>query len=152
MNVPLLRSTLGAIVVGFAVCACATATNYAPVFVVPNEPSSPFSGVVRVDHLLFVSGQIGIDADSVTKPVVSRTARETARALDHIQALLVTAGSSLDRVARCTVMLADMKDWQEMNQAYDSYFPKHRPARSSFGATGLALGARVEIECIATVD
>jgi enamine deaminase RidA (YjgF/YER057c/UK114 family) len=49
-------------------------------------------------------------------------------------------------------MLADMKDWKEMNEVYDRYFPKHRPARSSFGSTALAFDARVEIQCIATVD
>jgi 2-iminobutanoate/2-iminopropanoate deaminase len=53
---------------------------------------------------------------------------------------------------KCTVMLADKKEWDAMNAVYTTYFPTHKPARSAFGATGLALGARVEIECIATVD
>jgi hypothetical protein len=57
----------------------------------------------------------------------------------------------LDDVIRCTVMMADMKEWGDMNQVYAGFFSKHRPARSAFGATGLALGARVEIECIAVV-
>jgi enamine deaminase RidA (YjgF/YER057c/UK114 family) len=58
----------------------------------------------------------------------------------------------MERVVKCTVMLADMREWDSMNIVYASYFPGNKPARSSFGATGLALGARVEIECIATVD
>ena len=62
-------------------------------------------------------------------------------------------GSSLDRVIKCTVMVADIKEWGAMNEVYISYFPQNSlPARSSFGTNGLALGARMEIECIATVD
>jgi 2-iminobutanoate/2-iminopropanoate deaminase len=73
-------------------------------------------------------------------------------AMNRISQLLKQAGSSLDRVAKCTVMLADMKDWAVMNDAYVAFFPQRRPARSSFGTTGLAQGGHVEIECIATVD
>jgi enamine deaminase RidA (YjgF/YER057c/UK114 family) len=72
--------------------------------------------------------------------------------MTRIGQLLKQAGSSLDRVAKCTVMLADMKDWAAMNEAYIAFFPGKRPARSSFGTTGLAMGGLVEIECIATVD
>jgi enamine deaminase RidA (YjgF/YER057c/UK114 family) len=61
-------------------------------------------------------------------------------------------GSSLDRVVKCTVMLADINEWQEMNAVYVTFFPKHLPARSAFGTSGLAMGARLEIECWATVD
>jgi enamine deaminase RidA (YjgF/YER057c/UK114 family) len=115
--------------------------------VVPSAGNSPFSGVVRVGILLFVAGQIGVDSAK------AGVAGETASALIHIRDLLRQSGSSLDRVAKCTVMLADMKDWAAMNEAYIKFFaPNKRPARSSFGTTGLALGARLEIECIATVD
>ena len=71
--------------------------------------------------------------------------------MKQIQRLLVQAGSSLD-VAKCTVMLADMREWATMNDAYNAFFPPLRPARSSFGTTGLAVGAHVEIECMATID
>ena len=57
----------------------------------------------------------------------------------------------MDRVVKCTVMMADMREWEAMNAVYTTFFPKGKPARSAFGATGLALGARVEIECIAAV-
>jgi enamine deaminase RidA (YjgF/YER057c/UK114 family) len=57
----------------------------------------------------------------------------------------------MDRVVKCLVMLADIGEWARMNTVYVTFFPTHRPARSAFGATGLALGARTEIECIATV-
>jgi enamine deaminase RidA (YjgF/YER057c/UK114 family) len=60
-------------------------------------------------------------------------------------------GSSLNQVIKCTVMMADMDEWGDMNAVYVTYFPDHLPARSAFGTTGLALGARVEIECVATI-
>jgi len=99
---------------------------------------------------LFVSGQIGTDSTGALPK--GGTAAETAEAMKHIRRLLIQAGSSLERVAKCTVMLGDMRDWAAMNEAYNSFFPQRRPARSSFGTTGLALGAHVEIECIATID
>jgi 2-iminobutanoate/2-iminopropanoate deaminase len=136
-------------------CASANtpvATPAAPVlpdFVVPNRGNSPFSSVVRVGNLLFVAGQLGTDSAGLAK---GGTGPETTAAMNRISQLLKQAGSSLDRVAKCTVMLADMKDWAVMNDAYDAFFPQRRPARSSFGTTGLAQGGHVEIECIATVD
>ena len=58
---------------------------------------------------------------------------------------------SLERVVRCTVFLTDMRDYGKMNEVYATYFPKDPPARSTVAGSGLALGARVEIECMATV-
>jgi enamine deaminase RidA (YjgF/YER057c/UK114 family) len=58
----------------------------------------------------------------------------------------------MDRVVKCTVFLADIREWPKMNEVYRTYFPKQPPARSALSASGLALGARVEIECIAVVD
>jgi enamine deaminase RidA (YjgF/YER057c/UK114 family) len=72
--------------------------------------------------------------------------------MENIKATLEKNGSSLDHVVKCTVMLADIKEWAQMNTVYVTYFKKDRlPARSAFGTNGLALGARVEIECIAVV-
>jgi reactive intermediate/imine deaminase len=117
-----------------------------PEFVIPNSRTSPFSSVVRVGNLLFVAGQLGTDSAK------AGIAGETTSAMSKIGALLERSGSSLARVAKCTVMLADMKDWAAMNDAYNKFFPERRPARSSFGTTGLANNGRVEIECIASVD
>ncbi|HEX7061136.1 MAG TPA: RidA family protein, partial [Woeseiaceae bacterium] len=75
---------------------------------------------------------------------------ETRQALENIRSVLAHAGSSMDRVVKCTVFLADMNEWQAMNDVYVTFF-KNMPARSAFGANGLALGARLEIECMATV-
>ncbi|MEO7520305.1 MAG: RidA family protein, partial [Gemmatimonas sp.] len=62
---------------------------------------------------------------------------------------LAAVGSSMERVVKCTVFMADMKDWPAMNVVYATFFPGNKPARSALGANGLALNARVEIECIA---
>ena len=65
--------------------------------------------------------------------------------------MLERHGSSMDRVVKCTAMLADMEEWSAMNRVYVEHFPKNLPARSAFGASTLALGGRIELECIATI-
>ena len=110
----------------------------------------PFSEAVRVGNMLYLAGQIGTDAAGSVVP--GGIAAETRQAMENIRATLERYGSSLDRVVKATVMLADMAEWGEMNQVYVTYFDEHLPARSAFGAAGLALGARVEIECIAVLD
>ena len=108
----------------------------------------PFSSAVRVNDLLFLSGQIG--ARPGTRELVpGGIAAETRQTLENIKAVLEYAGSSLDRVVKCTVFLADFGDYAAMNAVYATYFPKDPPARSALGSNGLALGAAVEIECIA---
>jgi 2-iminobutanoate/2-iminopropanoate deaminase len=109
----------------------------------------PFSPAVRVGNLLFLSGQIGTGPDG--KLVPGGIAAETRQAMENIRGVLSRSGSSMDRVVKCLVMLADMQEWAAMNVVYTAYFPDAKPARSSLGASGLALGARVEIECIAVV-
>ena len=76
---------------------------------------------------------------------------ETRQTMENIRATLERYGSSLDRIVKCTIMLDDMGEWPAMNEVYVTFFPGDRPARSALGADGLALGARVEIDCIATV-
>lgn len=120
-----------------------------PEFVVPSRGPNPFSPVVRVGNLLFVAGQLGTDSTGLVRGGIGA---ETTAALQNISNVLKQAGSSMDRIAKCTVMMSDMSKWAEMNTAYIAFFPGPKPARSSFGATALALGGHVEIECIATVD
>ena len=110
----------------------------------------PFSAAVRVGTMLYLSGQIGIDATGALVP--GGIQAETRQAMENIKAVLEQHGSSLDRVVKATVMLADINEWADMNSVYLTYFSSHLPARSALGANGLALGARVEIECIATLD
>ena len=115
----------------------------------PEMAGLPFSEAVRVGNLLFLSGQLGRDASGRVVP--GGIAAETRQAMENIRRVLERHGSSLDQVVKCLVMLADMAEWPAMNEVYRTFFPNHLPARSAFGATGLALGARVEIECWATV-
>jgi len=109
----------------------------------------PFSEAVRVGDMLYLSGQLGVDESR--KIVRGGIGPETRQTMENIKATLERHGSSLDLVIKATVMMADMKEWPEMNKIYVTYFSNHLPARSAFGTTGLALGARVEIECIALV-
>lgn len=112
-------------------------------------PTRPFSPAVRVGNLLFLSGQIGTTADAAGGLVAGGIEAETRQTMENIKDVLTRVGSSMDRVVKCTVMMADMAEWGRMNTVYATYFPNHKPARSALGANGLALGARVEIECIA---
>ena len=122
-----------------------------PEFLTPyGRPRNPFSPAVRVGNLLFLAGQIG--TDTAGKLVAGGIQAEARQALNNIADVLKKSGSSLDQVVKCTVFMADMKEWPAMNEIYATYFRNHFPARSAFGSTGLALNARMEIECIAAVD
>ena len=112
-------------------------------------PRLPFSPAVRVGNLLFLAGQIGSDTSG--KLVAGGIQAEARQSLNNIKDVLQKSGSSIDRVAKCTVFMADMKEWPTMNEIYATYFRNGFPARSAFGATGLALNARVEIECVAVI-
>lgn len=123
--------------------------EYFPVAESLGSMKLPFSEVVRVGPILYLSGAMGIDSAGALVP--GGIEAETRQALANIRAVLERHGSSMDRVFKCTVMLADMQEWAVMNGVYVQHFPVHLPARSAFGASGLALGGRVEIECIATI-
>lgn len=113
-------------------------------------PTRPFSPAVRVGNLIFLAGQIGTDASASGAVVSGGIAAETKQTLENIKQVLAAVGSSMDRVVKCTVFMADMKEWDAMNAVYRTYFTApNYPARSAFGANGLALNAKVEIECIA---
>jgi 2-iminobutanoate/2-iminopropanoate deaminase len=89
--------------------------------------------------------------DSTGHLVPGGISAETRQTLANIRVVLERNGSSLDQVVRCTAMLADIHDWGAMNQVYVSYFRHHLPARSAFATSGLVFGARIELECMATV-
>ena len=110
----------------------------------------PFSEAVRVGHMLYLSGQLGYDAKT-SKLVEGGIEAETRQTLENIKATLEKHGSSLAEVVKCTVFLADISEWAAMNSVYVTYFTSNPPARSALGSSGLALGARTEIECMATV-
>jgi reactive intermediate/imine deaminase len=112
--------------------------------------SLPFSAAVRVGPTLYLSGQLG--TDSTLQLVPGGIGPETRQALENIRAIVTRAGGSMDRIVKCTVMLVDITEWGAMNQEYVRFFPGPPPARSALGASGLALGGKVEIECIAHLE
>lgn len=110
--------------------------------------SLPFSDAVRAGDFLFLSGQIG-NVSGKLELVPGGIGAEAAQALDNIKAILGRNGSSVDALVKCTVFLADIHEWPAFNKVYATYFPHHFPARSALATNGLAIGARVEVECIA---
>ena len=106
----------------------------------------PFSDAVRVGDVLYLSGQMGVKPG--TKELMPGGVTAQARqAMDNIGATLGQHGLTFDAIFKATVMLADMSDWPAFNDIYAGYFrPDRLPARSAFGASGLALSGRVEIE------
>jgi len=145
-----LSSSPCAVTLLILMCACGPRReNPAPrlpleYIAMPGAATLPFSAAVRVGPMLQLSGQLG--ADSTGRLVPGGIGPQTARALENIRVLLE---SGMDLVVKCTVMLADMGEWSAMNREYIRHFPGRLPARSAFGTTGLALGARVELECVA---
>lgn len=111
----------------------------------------PFSEGVIVDDIIYLSGQIGT-APGTIELVPGGIGPETRQTMENIKAALERHGSSMDKVFKCLCMVADMSEWPAMNEEYVKFFPGPKPARSAFGSNGLALDARVEIECWATID
>ena len=110
----------------------------------------PYSDAVRSGNLLFLSGTVG--ANPATRQLVEGgVVAETRQALANVKANLEAHGSSMDRVVKCSVFLADIADFEKMNGVYRESFPANRPARTTVVVAALPLGARVEIECIAAV-
>jgi reactive intermediate/imine deaminase len=107
----------------------------------------PFAECVEHLGTLYLSGQMGTAGAMALVP--GGIAAETHQTMENIKAVLEKHGSSMDRILKVTVMLADMSEWAAMNAVYLTYFQDHLPARSAFGASGLALGGRVEIEVTA---
>lgn len=115
-----------------------------------NPNARNFSEFVKVGNMIYLAGKLG--TDSAGKLAAGGIGPETKQTLENIKATLEKNGSSMDNVVKCTVMLADMKEWGDMNVVYNTFFKKERlPARSAFGTSGLALNGRVEIECMATL-
>lgn len=110
-----------------------------------NGQPLPFSDAVRVGDVLYLSGQIGVGPDGKLPDGIEA---QTKQALDNVGAILKRAGLGYGDIFHCTAFLSDMKNWPAFNKAYVPYFPAGKlPARSAFGANGLALGALLELEC-----
>lgn len=113
------------------------------------RPTRPFTPAVQVGEILYLAGQIGASASAQGGVVPGGIQPETRQTMLNIKDVLDKSGSSMEHVFKCTVFMADMKEWDAMNEVYTTFFPNHKPARSALGANGLALNARVEIECLA---
>ena len=108
----------------------------------------PYSQATTHGGLVFTAGQIALDPATM-EVVQGGVAEQTERVFLNLRAVLESAGSSLDRVLKTSVFLADMADFAAMNDVYAKHFGTHRPARSTVAAAGLPRGVRVEIDCIA---
>jgi len=133
-----------------AVCACSAVSRG------PERMNSgavlpaglPFSEAVRSGDTVYLSGQIGVTPGTSTL-VEGGFQAQARQTMENIRAILDAHGLQMRDLVKCTVMLEDMADWPRFNELYAGYFDGDYPARSAFGTEGLALGALVEVECIA---
>jgi len=108
-----------------------------------------FSEAVKVENTLYLAGQVGLVPET-QKLISGGIGEETRQTMSNIKKILEAHGYQLSEVVKCTVFLSDMKDFPTFNAAYKSYFqPEHLPARSTVGVNGLAMKAKVEVECFA---
>ncbi len=113
----------------------------------PARAKAPFSEVVQAGNLFFLAGQIGMDR-AAGRLAENGITGETEQAIKNIQGVLQHHGLGLDNVVKCTVILSDINDFKAFNQVYVKYFTK-KPARTTYAAAGLAVGAKIEIDVIA---
>ena len=141
MLVRLLISTLATV---SAMCTVAQVQKYESRGALSDMP---FSESARAGNLLFISGQVGSDfsGNLVEGGIMS----ESHQVMRNIRDIVYRRGLTMDDVVKCTVFLADVSQWGDFNKVYTTYFSKPYPARSALGANGLALGAALEVECIA---
>jgi 2-iminobutanoate/2-iminopropanoate deaminase len=108
---------------------------------------APYSQAIVAGDLVFVSGQLGVDPAS-GQLVEGGIAEQTARVMENVKAILEAAGSGLDRLVKTTIFLADLGDFQALNEVYAGYVGSEPPARATFQVAALPSGALVEIEAV----
>ena len=111
------------------------------------KKNAPFSDAVEVGNTLYLAGQVGIHPETGKLPE-GGIAAETKQALENIKEVLKNHGSDLEHVVKCTVILTSTDDFSEFNKIFREYFPKNKPARTTF-AGDLLVGAKIEIDVIA---
>ena len=136
----------------FAACGESLQTSHAREYI--SAPGTegldlPFSAAVKTGNTIYISGNVGNIPGSLELAPGGIEA-ETRQTLENIKATLAAAGATMDDIVKCSVFMADMTEWPAMNDVYRQFFTRP-PARSALGANGLALGAKVEIECLAVV-
>lgn len=108
----------------------------------------PYSQAIKVNGMIFTSGQIPLCPE--TGELVTESIEKAAeRSLENNKAILENAGSSLDKVIKVAIFLADINDFAKVNEVYGKYFSEHKPARSCVQVAALPKGAPIEIEMIA---
>lgn len=110
----------------------------------------PFSDAVQVGNMLYLAGQVG-NLPGTLQLAEGGLEAESRQVMENIKRVLEANGSSLDYTIKFTVFIDDIDKWAAFNKVYVEYFNENLPARSAFGAEGLALGAQVEVECIAYI-
>lgn len=131
--------------------ACLTLTGTVQAAEFLNPPGSgdlnlPFSDAVRVGNMLILSGKLGT-LPGTTELAPGGIKAEARQTMENIKASLNRYGATMQDVVKCTVMIDEIDDWPAFNEVYVTYFPGPKPARSAFGADGLAFGGKVEVEC-----
>ena len=119
----------------------------APIFVNPDTEAArraPYSQAVIVGDLMILSGQVGVGPSGLVEGGIGP---ETHQIMRNIEAILAGQGAGFADIVKCTVMIDEISEWGAFNEIYVTYFPGAKPARSAFGADGLAFGAAVELEC-----
>lgn len=111
------------------------------------RPGATLSPIVKVGDMLYLSGQLGFAPGQGLVP--GGIGPETRQTLENIKRLVESAGSSMDRVVKCVVYLADIADFQAMNAEYRTFWPTEPPARTTVAVAGLVSNARIEITCTA---
>jgi 2-iminobutanoate/2-iminopropanoate deaminase len=146
-----LKSALLTLTVSGALIATPTIYADEAEYMAPpgDNGSAPYSQIVIYDDFVFLSGMLGI-VPGTRSLAEGGIGPETRQTMDNIKAALERVGRSTDDVLKCTVFLADIGEWADMNTVYTTYF-SNMPARSAVGVSGLALNARVEIECMAAM-
>jgi 2-iminobutanoate/2-iminopropanoate deaminase len=140
------------IVFAASLSACASAGADGRQVIAPGNAQTlaTYSPAIRAGNLIFFSGQIGLRPDG--QGLAGNIRDETRQALDNLRNLMDAANVGVRDLVKCTVFLADIRDYAQMNEVYAGFFePDPAPARSAVGVAGLPAGARVEIECIASV-
>jgi len=141
------------VLTGAVLCACGLQTDGSDRTIFHNSERNkdlgiPLSTAVEADGWIFLSGTLGINPETRTLAPGGITP-ETQQIMENIKSNLSDLDLSMGDIVKCTVMIDDMADWPAFNAVYKTFFDGRYPARSAFGADGLALGAVVEVECIA---
>lgn len=113
-------------------------------------PIGPYSQAVQADNILYVSGQIPLDAAS-GELINENITEETHQVMKNLDAILRAAGSTFDQVLKCTIFIRDMGQFATINEAYGQYFKENPPARETVEVSRLPKDVNVEISCIALV-